>query len=74
MKRIIYPEYAKKRMKQRGISGIDIEHVLEFPTYIKKSFEGRKEAVGEVRKNQFIKVVYMETESYIKIITVKYRL
>ena len=74
MKKIIYPRYAKNRMKQRGISELEVEHVLEFPMYVKKSVGGRKEAVGEVRKNQFIKVVYIETESYIKIITVKYRL
>jgi len=56
--KIVYPDYAKRRMRQRGISELDVEHVLEFPMYVKKSFEGRKEAVGEVRKNQFIKVVF----------------
>ena len=56
-------------MKQRGITEIEIEHVLKHPAYIKKSFEGRKEILGEVR-NREIKIEFIETESYLRIITV----
>ena len=67
--KIFYSEHAKKRMKQRGITELEVEHILNHPHYIKKSFEGRKEAVGEV-KNRAIKIEFIEIESYIKIITV----
>ncbi|MBI4158925.1 DUF4258 domain-containing protein [Candidatus Woesearchaeota archaeon] len=56
-------------MKQRGITELEVEHILNHPHYIKKSFEGRKEAVGEV-KNRVIKIEFIEIESYIKVITV----
>lgn len=56
-------------MKQRGITELEIEHVLNYPSYIKKSFENTKEAVGEI-KNRIIKVEFIEMENYIKIITV----
>ncbi|MDP4012201.1 MAG: DUF4258 domain-containing protein [Candidatus Nanoarchaeia archaeon] len=66
---IIYSDHATLRMKQRGITSLEIEQVLEFPVYIKKSFEGRKIAFGIVR-NCNIKVSFKEEESYIKIITI----
>ena len=66
---IIYSEHAIKRMKQRGITNLEIEHILKYPNYIKKSFEGRKEAEGEVR-NRLVKIEFIEKENYIKIITV----
>ena len=56
-------------MKQRGITELEVIHALEHAIYIKKSFDGTKEAVGEV-KNRKIKVEFIETESYIRIITV----
>lgn len=56
-------------MKQRGITPLEVEHVLEHPDYIKKSFKGRKEALGVV-KNRTIKIEFVEIENYIKIITV----
>ena len=66
---LIYSDHAKKRMKQRGITELEVEHVLSNPFYIKKSFEGRKEAVGEI-KNRTIKIEFIEIENYINIITV----
>jgi len=66
---IVYSYHARKRMKQRGITELEVRQVLEFPNYIKKSFESRKEAVGEVN-NREIKVVFVEKENYIKILTV----
>lgn len=67
--KILYSEHAKKRMKQRGVTEIEIEHVLRHPSYIKKSFEGTREALGEINNRQ-IKIKFIEIESYIKIITV----
>jgi len=69
MKKITYSEHARKRMKQRGITELQIEHILNHPTYTKKSFEGRKEAVGDF-KGRMIKIKFIEIENYIKIITV----
>lgn len=66
---IIYLDHAKKRMKQRGIEDWEIEHVLKYPSYIKKSFEQRKIAIGEI-KNRKLGIVYTEEESYIKVISV----
>jgi len=48
---------------------IEVEHILKSSQYIKKTFEGRKEAVGET-KNRIIKVEFIELESYINVITV----
>ena len=67
--KIVYSDHAKKRMKQRGITELEIEHVLKHPSYIKKSFEGTKEAFGEVNNRQ-IKIKFVKIENYIKIITV----
>ena len=66
---INYSEHALKRMKQRGITEIEVKHILEYPSYIKKTFSGRKEAVGEI-SNRTIKIEFIEIENYIKIITV----
>ena len=66
---IIYSDHAKKRMKQRGIEEWEIEHLLEYPSYTRKSFEGRREAVGEI-KNRKIKIIFIKEEKYIKIVTV----
>ena len=66
---IIYSDHAKRRMKERGIEDWEIEHLLKHPSYIKKSSEGRREAVGE-SKNRKIKIVFIREDNYIKIISV----
>lgn len=66
---VIYSNHAKKRMKQRGIEEWEIKHALKFPTYIKKSFNEKREAVVNI-KNRIIKIVFIKIENYIKIITV----
>ena len=66
---IVYSDHAKKRMKQRGIEDWEVEHLLKYPSYIQKSFSGRKVAVGEMR-NRTIKIVFDDSESYINIISV----
>ncbi len=67
--KLIYSYHAKRRMKQRGIEEWEIEHLLKHPSYIRKTFEGKREAIG-VTKKRFIKVVFIKEENYIKIITV----
>ena len=67
--KIIYSDHAKKRMKQRGIEEWEIEHLIKHPSYIRKTFEERKEAIGEIR-NRKIKIVFINEENYIKIITI----
>ena len=67
--KIIYSDHTIKRMRQRGITELEIEHVLIHPDVMKKSLDGRKEAIGHVR-NRKVKVVFIETESYIRIISV----
>lgn len=64
-----YSDHAEKRIRQRGIAKWEIEHVLEFPFYIKKSFAGRKEAAGKI-KGRILKIEFVEEENYIKVITV----
>ena len=66
---ISYSDHAKRRMRQRGITELEVESVLAHPYYIKKSFEGRKEALGIV-KNRTIKVEFIEIGRHIRVITV----
>tara|TARA_Y100000310_G_C20437197_1_gene694308 strand:- start:421 stop:630 length:210 start_codon:yes stop_codon:yes gene_type:complete len=66
--KIILSNHAKKRINQRGISEIEVQYILKHPIYVKKCFEGKKEAVGQI-KNRDVKVVYIEKENYIKVIT-----
>ena len=66
---IVYSDHAKKRLRQRGITELEVEHVLSYASYKMKSFEGRKTAVGEIN-NRKIKVVFVEKENFIKVITV----
>lgn len=67
--RIIYSGHARIRMKQRGLTELDVEFILTYPTYIRKSYESRKIAIGKVR-NRLTKVVFIERENYIRIITI----
>lgn len=67
--KIIYSDHAKKRMKERGIEDWEVEHTLKFPIYTKKNSEGKIEAVAEIR-NRRIKIIFVNEEKYIKIITV----
>ena len=46
--KVIYSDHAKMRMILRGIEEWEVEHILKFPSYLRKSFEGRKEAVGKL--------------------------
>ena len=55
-------------MKQRGIEEWEIEHLIKFPSFIKRIYD-KVESVGEIR-NRKVKIVYRKEQSYIKIITV----
>ena len=66
---IIYSDHAKKRLRQRGITELEVAHILNYPNYVKKSFENRKMAVGEIN-NRKVMVVFVEKENFIKVITV----
>jgi len=58
-------------MKERGVEGWEVEHLLKHPVYIKKSFDGRKIAVGEI-KDRTLKIIFIEEENYIKVISVMF--
>ncbi|MBI5389977.1 DUF4258 domain-containing protein [Candidatus Woesearchaeota archaeon] len=65
---IIYSDHATKRMKRRGIISLEVEFILTHSEVVHPSFEGRSIAVGHLNGRR-ISIVFMETESYIKIIT-----
>ncbi len=69
MPRVFFTNHAKIRMKQRGITSLEVFDILKFPRLIKKSFSRRQEYMGFVN-NRKIKVVLIKKEKYIKIITV----
>ena len=66
---IVYSDHALKRMKQRGITELEVEHILKYPVYTKKSFEEREEVVGTVQ-GKTIKIILLEREKHIKIVTI----
>ena len=64
---LVYSYHAKKRKKERDISEEMIKDIIEFPEYTIKRGE-EIEAYKKVN-NQMTKVVYVNKENYIKIIT-----
>jgi len=69
--KVVFSDHAKKRIRERGIEDWEIEYLLKHPSYIKKSFEERRIAVGEI-KDRKLKIIYTEEESYIKVISVMF--
>ncbi len=71
---IIYSEHARKRMKERSVEEWEIEHILQFPFYIKKSDKGTIEAYGRLR-NRTLKIIYevreMKGVRYKRIVSVQ---
>ncbi len=65
---IVYSDHATKRMKQRGITELEIGHILSYSEYIKKSRDGTKEAFGKVN-NKYIRIFFVEEENLIRIVT-----
>jgi len=68
---VVFFDHAKKRIRERGIEDWEIEHLLKHSSYIKKSFDERRIAVGEI-KDRKLKIIYTEEESYIKVISVMF--
>lgn len=66
--KIVYSVHAKKRLKQRGIEEWEIEHAIKYPKYLKKNIDNKKEVIAEI-KNRTLKVIFIEEENYIKVIT-----
>ncbi len=67
---IIYSDHAKERMGQRGITELEIEHILKYAKYIIKTKNKRKIAMGEV-DGKPIKVIFLEKENYKRVITIR---
>ena len=66
---IVYSEHARKRMRQRGITSLEVVFVLHHSFRVQKTYNGKQIAIGELN-SRTIKVVYIEKEKYLKIITV----
>tara|TARA_Y100000310_G_C20315157_1_gene638074 strand:+ start:505 stop:714 length:210 start_codon:yes stop_codon:yes gene_type:complete len=66
---IKYSGHAEKRLIERGMEKWEVEHILKFPSYVKKSIEGKRIAVGE-SKGREIKIVFIDMEKYKKIVSV----
>ena len=65
---LVYSSHAKKRIRERGIEECEIEHIIKYPSYIKRRNDGKIEANAKI-KNRFLKVVYIRLQKYIKVIT-----
>ena len=66
--KFVYSDHAERRMKQRGITPLEIEFVLKHPDYVKKT-RGILEAVGHIQNRQ-VKILYEEIENYMRIISI----
>lgn len=69
MKEIIFTNHAERRRKQRGITPIDIAFIIAIHKSKKIRADGKTEIIG-VAYARTIKVVYIEEENYLKIITI----
>jgi hypothetical protein len=69
--KIILSNHASKRAVEREISKEDIREAIEFPDYIvkkNKKIESHKK-IG----NKFLKIIYVNKENYIKVITLMWK-
>ncbi len=66
---ILYSHHAKKRMRQRDISLLEIEHVLKYPDFMIKTHNELRQVSGRVN-NRTIKLIIAKEKKHIKIITV----
>jgi uncharacterized DUF497 family protein len=69
MMKISVSHHARQRMKQRGITFLEVEFVFKYPSSILRSFDNRITIKGIVN-NRELSVVCIKKENYIKIITV----
>ena len=65
---IKYSNHAKKRLIERGINEKDIIKVIEFPDYTIK--RGKEIEAYKKINEKMLKVVYININKFIKIITV----
>ena len=70
MKKLILSNHALKRMFERGINEQEIAQTMENPNY--KIRRGDEIEAYKKFGNETLKVVYAETETFIKVITVVY--
>lgn len=68
--RLSYSDHAKKRMRQRGITLLEVQYILRYPQYTKRSSDGRTEVVGRVRNRTTKVVLIVKKPKFIKVITV----
>lgn len=68
MKQIKFSGHAENRRKQRGLNKEHIFEVISNPEYIKRE-DNTKTAIKTVYGRE-ITVVYIEEETYIKVVTV----
>ena len=68
--RIFYSPHAKMRMGQKGITELEVEHILAYPDIVRKSYLGREIAYGKV-KNKLIRVIFIRTEQPIIVVTIR---
>jgi len=66
--KIVYSEHAQRRMRQRSITELEVEHILQSHWLLRKLGDERKEVVGRIN-NRTIRIIFVETENYIKIVT-----
>jgi len=66
--KIILTDHAKKRMNEREISIREINETIEFPDY--SVSKGMKIESHKNINNKNIKIIYLKTTKFIKIITV----
>lgn len=69
MKRIILIPHAEKKRRQKGLTDIDLENIIMFPSKKRKRKDDRVEVEG-VARNRDIFVVYEERENYLRVITI----
>lgn len=68
---IVFSGHAKKRIKERGIKEEDILEVINFPEYTITRSNNETEAFKKI-KGRTLKVVYIQKEMFIKIISLYY--
>jgi len=68
MKRYVFSDHAKKRLLERDINEESVKFVVENPDYTLNRFEDEIEAIKKMN-GKSLKVVYVERENFIKVIT-----
>jgi len=69
--KIILSYHAKKRLNERSIKFKDIQDTIDIPDYT-VSKGNKKEAYKKI-KDKTLKIVYLEKDKYIKVITLMWK-